>query len=106
MMTCDVLIVGAGPAGMATAMRLRKAQIEVIVVDDARAPGGQVWRAAEQSADSMASVLGADYRAGREAIARFRASGARYLAVTEVWRRDDGWRAFTKHRGTIDRIDA
>ncbi len=106
MMTCDVLIVGAGPAGMATAMRLRKAQIEVIVVDDARAPGGQVWRAAEQSADSMASVLGADYRAGREAIARFRASGAKYLAETEVWRLDDGWRAFTKHRGTLDRIDA
>jgi NADPH-dependent 2,4-dienoyl-CoA reductase/sulfur reductase-like enzyme len=106
MTTCDVLIIGAGPAGMATAMRLRKAQIDVIVVDDASAPGGQVWRAAERNAGSIASALGTDYSAGRDAIAQFRASGARYLAETEVWRLDDGWRAFTKHYGAVDRIDA
>ncbi len=106
MTTCDVLIVGAGPAGMAAAVRLREAQADVIVVDDARAPGGQVWRAAEQNVGSTASALGAEYRKGHDAIARFRASGVRYLSETEVWRLDEGWHVCVKRRGIIDRISA
>ncbi|MGE8941566.1 NAD(P)/FAD-dependent oxidoreductase [Leptospira interrogans] len=105
MTTCDVLIIGAGPGGMAAAMRLREAQVDVIVVDDASAPGGQVWRAAEQTND-IAAALGAEYSNGRDVIARFRASGARYFPETEVWRLDSGWNAFTKHHGIVDRINA
>jgi len=91
---------------MAAAIRLREKQLDVVVVDDAPAPGGQVWRAAEKNVDGVASALGADYAAGRHEIARFRASGSSYHPKTELWRLDEGWHAFTKHDGTIDRIDA
>jgi flavin-dependent dehydrogenase len=37
--TCDVLIVGAGPAGSATAIALRQRGLRVQLIDDARAPG-------------------------------------------------------------------
>src|SRR5687767_8137486 len=41
---CDVLIVGAGPAGLAAAYRAARAGRHVIVVDDNPDAGGQIWR--------------------------------------------------------------
>ena len=41
---CDVLIVGAGPAGLAAAYRVASSGGRVIVVDDNPAAGGQIWR--------------------------------------------------------------
>lgn len=41
---CEVLIVGAGPAGMAAACRAAEATSSVIVVDDNPNAGGQIWR--------------------------------------------------------------
>ena len=43
---CDVLIVGAGPAGLAAAYRSAQAGRRVVVVDDNPAAGGQIWRRA------------------------------------------------------------
>jgi len=41
---CDVLVVGAGPAGMAAAFRAARSGARVAVVDDNPAVGGQIWR--------------------------------------------------------------
>jgi NADPH-dependent 2,4-dienoyl-CoA reductase/sulfur reductase-like enzyme len=42
---CDVLIVGAGPAGLAAAFRSAQGGLRrVTVVDDNPTPGGQIWR--------------------------------------------------------------
>ncbi len=41
---CDVLVVGAGPAGMAAAYRAAESGLRVTVVDDNPAAGGQIWR--------------------------------------------------------------
>src|ERR1041384_4736839 len=41
---CDVLIAGAGPAGMAAAYRAAQSGSRVAVVDDNPAAGGQIWR--------------------------------------------------------------
>lgn len=40
----DVAVVGAGPAGMAAACRAAEAGASVVLIDEAAAPGGQVWR--------------------------------------------------------------
>src|SRR4051812_12382960 len=42
--TYDVLIVGAGPAGLAAARRAAECGNQVAIVDDNPAPGGQIWR--------------------------------------------------------------
>jgi NADPH-dependent 2,4-dienoyl-CoA reductase/sulfur reductase-like enzyme len=42
--SCDVLVVGAGPAGIAAASAAATAGADVIVIDDNPAPGGQIWR--------------------------------------------------------------
>lgn len=41
---CDVLVVGAGPAGLAAAFRAAQSGLRVTVVDDNPAVGGQIWR--------------------------------------------------------------
>src|SRR5690242_15499249 len=40
----DVLVVGAGPAGLAAAYRAAQSGLRVTVIDDNPAPGGQIWR--------------------------------------------------------------
>ena len=40
----DVLVIGAGPAGMAAAFRAAQSGARVAVVDDNPAAGGQIWR--------------------------------------------------------------
>nr|MBP6720376.1 FAD-dependent oxidoreductase [Rhodoferax sp.] len=41
---CDVLIIGAGPAGLAAAVAAAPSGASITVVDDNPAPGGQIWR--------------------------------------------------------------
>jgi D-hydroxyproline dehydrogenase subunit alpha len=41
---CDVLVIGAGPAGLAAAWRAAQSGLRVTVVDDNPAAGGQIWR--------------------------------------------------------------
>ncbi len=40
----DVLVIGAGPAGIAAATIAAEQGLKVIVLDDNRQPGGQIWR--------------------------------------------------------------
>jgi D-hydroxyproline dehydrogenase subunit alpha len=40
----DVLVIGAGPAGLAAARRASECGVRVAMVDDNPAPGGQIWR--------------------------------------------------------------
>jgi NADPH-dependent 2,4-dienoyl-CoA reductase/sulfur reductase-like enzyme len=50
----DVLVIGAGPAGMAAAVRAAECGVRVGIVDDNSSFGGQIWRgsAAEHSQDA------------------------------------------------------
>jgi NADPH-dependent 2,4-dienoyl-CoA reductase/sulfur reductase-like enzyme len=41
----DVVVIGAGPAGLAAACRASAARASVCLVDDNPRPGGQIWRA-------------------------------------------------------------
>lgn len=43
-LAAEVVVVGAGPAGIAAACRSAEAGAEVLLVDEGAIPGGQIWR--------------------------------------------------------------
>ena len=57
MTRCDILVVGAGPAGIAAAVRAAESGRKVTVLDDNPAEGGQIWRGGKRHpADSQAAA--------------------------------------------------
>lgn len=76
----EVLVVGAGPAGLAAALALKGAGLEVLVVDHAAAPGGAVHR------QPLAGATGPGTRAHKRAFARLmagvRAAGIEIACAT------------------------
>lgn len=103
----DVVVVGAGPAGMSAAVRLRSSGLSVLVVDEQPAPGGQIYRAVEAVAPTaIGRVLGEEYLAGASLAESFRRSGAVYEPLTQVWQIEPGWRVFMTHGGRAEAVRA
>jgi thioredoxin reductase len=87
----DLVIVGAGPAGLAAAVAARRFGLATIVLDEQSEPGGQIYRGVETIARTRRArlgTLGPDYAAGLPLVERFRDSGVDYRPLTAVWRID------------------
>ena len=97
--TPDVLVVGAGPAGVAAACEAAATGRSVTVLDDNPAPGGQIWRGGRRLAPpgpardwlDRLEASGAVVRAGTSVIDVVAESGrltlvTRSAAGTERWR--------------------
>lgn len=92
-LACDLLVIGAGPAGLAAATRAAGLGLDVVLIDEQPAAGGQIYRAISTTPVQDRDILGADYWHGLSLIEPFRQSGARHLAGAMVWavnRSDDG----------------
>ncbi len=85
----DVVVIGAGPAGMAAACTVSNAGARVLVLDEQRAPGGQIYRAIETNTRTTAPDLGEAYYCGKEQVAAFRACDADYIPGAVVWQVSD-----------------
>lgn len=103
----DVVVVGAGPAGLSAAIALREYDLSVLLVDEQPAVGGQIWRAVEAVAHTpTGALLGEEYRAGTTLAARFHACGAHYEPDTQVWQIEPGWRVLLKREGRVEAVRA
>src|SRR5689334_21074633 len=49
MTNTDVLVIGAGPAGMAASIRAKESGANVLVLDDNPDAGGQIWRGGQRT---------------------------------------------------------
>lgn len=74
--TCDLLIIGAGPAGMAAALAAAPSGRAIVLVDDNPATGGQIWR------DGPGARLPVHAQRQREQLARH--TNIRLLCGTRV----------------------
>jgi NADPH-dependent 2,4-dienoyl-CoA reductase/sulfur reductase-like enzyme len=81
----DLLIVGAGPAGLAAAVEARARGLGVALLDEQAAPGGQIYRGVDAAGAKSRAVLGEDYAAGAALTRAFAASGAQHVAGAAVW---------------------
>jgi sarcosine oxidase subunit alpha len=73
---CDVLVVGAGPAGLAAALNAAQAGKRVILVEQDTVAGGSLLR----ETVTVDGVAGAEW--ARDIVARIRAAGGRVLTRT------------------------
>jgi len=86
----DIIIVGAGPAGLAAAVTASASGLDVLVLDEQPSPGGQLYRNIERADRETLKTLGTDYNSGMTLVKQFRMSGAEYIANAIVWRIDPG----------------
>jgi len=86
----DVVVIGAGPAGIAAATTAASAGASTLMLDENAGPGGQVWRSIGTTPVKAPQILGADYWTGRPQVAALRASGAEILHGATVWSLDAG----------------
>ena len=106
-MTVDLLIVGAGPAGLAAAVVARAQGLSVICLDDQPAPGGQIWRGIETVTGlPRAAALGKSYLSGRSIAEAFRGCGATYESGAQLWQLEPGFTAFVTRAGRAWAIEA
>ncbi len=82
---CELLVVGAGPAGLAAATTAAQLGIQTILLDEQPAPGGQIYRAITTTPVRDRAVLGLDYWHGASLIDPFKQSGALYEPGATVW---------------------
>lgn len=102
----DVVVIGAGPAGMAAASVAASAGLATLLVDENMTPGGQIWRAVTTTPVLSRPVLGNDYWHGAERARRFLASGVHYLPATQVWSLDAEGRVGLVANGTARIVEA
>jgi len=81
----DLIIIGAGPAGMAAAAEAGKYGLSVMVLGDQHFPGGQVYRSIERIDPDVLKILGPDYNGGKNLVQRFRETSVEYLPGATVW---------------------
>jgi NADPH-dependent 2,4-dienoyl-CoA reductase/sulfur reductase-like enzyme len=82
----DVVVVGAGPAGLAAALVLAEHALGVVVVDEGARPGGQIYRQPPESFDVRHWLAGRAYAAGRQLLERAQAAaGIVWRSETTAW---------------------
>ncbi|MGB2457311.1 MAG: FAD-dependent oxidoreductase, partial [Candidatus Puniceispirillaceae bacterium] len=81
----QIVIIGAGPAGMAAALTTTKAGLETIVIDDQKDSGGQVYRNLRANQKTSPAYLGQSYYDGARLAQSFADCGAIYRPDCTVW---------------------
>ena len=84
-MTHDLIIIGAGPAGMAAALTAAKLGLKTALLDEQPRPGGQIYRNVTEAGPDKARILGEDYLHGRTLAGPLVDAGVDRHFATVVW---------------------
>ena len=103
---CQLLVIGAGPAGMAAAQIAARQGVDVVLVDEQAQPGGQIYRNVDTSPLADVGLLGNDYVFGRPLVQAFRHGGVDYHPDTSVWLLDKTRQVGVLQQGVSDKISA
>ena len=97
----DVIVIGAGPAGLSASSCLAEMGLDVLCLDEQARIGGQIYRNIQKAPEDRLTLLGDDYARGREIADRFCSSGAALESSTLVWQVEpDGWICCSKQNSS------
>ncbi|WP_136679985.1 FAD/NAD(P)-binding oxidoreductase [Neptunomonas sp. XY-337] len=92
----DLVVVGAGPAGMAAAATASQQGLKTLVLDEQIRPGGQIYRNIGHTPISDRSILGPDYYSGERLLTMLDRASVEQLQGATVWEvRDDNTLCFS-----------
>jgi NADPH-dependent 2,4-dienoyl-CoA reductase/sulfur reductase-like enzyme len=86
--SCDIAVIGAGPAGLAAAALAAGYRARTVLLDEQPGPGGQIYRGIERMArdnPALLQLLGPDYGRGLDLVRDLRASSVDYRTGSSVW---------------------
>lgn len=81
----DIIVIGAGPAGISAATLAAHYKAHVLVLDESHYPGGQIYRAIEKNQKNNNKWLGHGYQDGMPLVEAFRDSNIEYRHSAKVW---------------------
>ncbi|MCQ0091263.1 NAD(P)/FAD-dependent oxidoreductase [Roseovarius sp. M141] len=97
MLDADLIIIGAGPAGMSAARRAAEAELSVLLLDEQPAPGGQIYRDVDRASAARGDILGKDFTVGKTLTKALGHERITHVKGAVVWQIEDGNRvAFTQ----------
>lgn len=102
----DVVVIGAGPAGLAAAAMTAEAGLSTLLVDENSGPGGQIYRSITSTPITDPTILGSDYWHGKVLVDRLLNSGATYLTGAVVWSLDADLVVGITHSGGAQLVQA
>ena len=85
MIDVDLVVIGSGPAGMSAAITAATAGLSVVVLDEQKYPGGQIYRNVGQASKDREQILGESYVKGRQLVNALEKSGASCIPEATVW---------------------
>jgi NADPH-dependent 2,4-dienoyl-CoA reductase/sulfur reductase-like enzyme len=91
-MHSDLVIIGAGPAGMAGAAEAARHGLSVTLLDEQAQAGGQIYRDVDRVAPLRAGILGQDYTAGQGLTAGLDDARIAHVTGAVVWAIEPGFR--------------
>ncbi|MEQ9694982.1 NAD(P)/FAD-dependent oxidoreductase [Shimia sp. SDUM112013] len=101
----DLIIIGAGPAGMAAAATAARGGAQVVLLDEQPRPGGQIYRNITRNKTEL-TYLGGDYAKGMELATALDHPNISCRYGSTVWRIDDGPRVTFDQNGKSSSITA
>jgi len=82
----DIIIIGAGPAGMSAAIMADKNGASVCLLDEQPSAGGQIYRNVTNVTEQGAKILGSDYLEGRTLVESLNNSQVIHRSGVTVWK--------------------
>lgn len=104
----DLVIIGAGPAGIAAARSAGADGLDAVLLDEQAEPGGQIWRAVGRVARERPGdlgIFGGSYAKGAGPVADLWGCELRFGAtVWHLHRAEDAWEVVFSRAGVAERV--
>jgi NADPH-dependent 2,4-dienoyl-CoA reductase/sulfur reductase-like enzyme len=104
--TYDLVVIGAGPAGMAAAVTASGLGLRTLLLDEQARAGGQIYRNVGIVGPSSARLLGGDYLHGLGLVRQLSASKTEVLHGAAVWNIDRDLCVTCLHEGRTVQLRA
>jgi NADPH-dependent 2,4-dienoyl-CoA reductase/sulfur reductase-like enzyme len=105
--TVDVIIVGAGPAGIMSAIKLQNHGLKILLLDDSFSLGGQIYKNVQNNQDKNTKKLfGAEYAKGLKLIQQLDLNKIEYLPNASIWSIDKNSNVYFSYQGQSQAVNA